>query len=253
MNTQGTHQKMLRLLSFHPQLEFEWPDRGSANDDQGRIVIEFGLIIRYEDNFRMAVVSPFKVFRVPALTESDSEVFTTFHHALARAVEMCRPPMMKRWEEVIRERSFKTAEAAVITCPSFHAVLSNTPVELITPEHTYILCGRSFWIVESQELTAKDWLPFFKEFSRREQLSLPRLNPVEYFHHKVSVYERGHISEGVRREVWRRDRGKCIRCGGQVRLEFDHIIPVSKGGSNTTRNIQLLCESCNRAKGANIS
>ncbi|MCD6311840.1 MAG: HNH endonuclease, partial [Elusimicrobia bacterium] len=29
-------------------------------------------------------------------------------------------------------------------------------------------------------------------------------------------------------------------------------IPVSKGGSNTVRNIELLCESCNRKKNARI-
>jgi len=52
----------------------------------------------------------------------------------------------------------------------------------------------------------------------------------------------------VKREVWRRDEGKCSNCGSQIKLEYDHIIPVSKGGSNTARNIQLLCEACNRAK-----
>jgi 5-methylcytosine-specific restriction endonuclease McrA len=36
------------------------------------------------------------------------------------------------------------------------------------------------------------------------------------------------------------------------RLEFDHIIPVSKGGSNTARNLELRCETCNRKKGATI-
>lgn len=61
-----------------------------------------------------------------------------------------------------------------------------------------------------------------------------------------------HISSEVKREIWRRDQGKCVKCGSQRRLEYDHIIPVSKGGSNTARNIQLLCEECNRKKSNNI-
>jgi hypothetical protein len=47
------------------------------------------------------------------------------------------------------------------------------------------------------------------------------------------------IPQAVRREVWRRDQGRCVECGSQERLEYDHIIPVSKGGSNTARNVQL--------------
>lgn len=60
------------------------------------------------------------------------------------------------------------------------------------------------------------------------------------------------IPEEVRHEVWRRNEGKCAKCGSQENLEFDHIIPVSKGGSNTARNIELLCERCNREKRDNI-
>lgn len=60
------------------------------------------------------------------------------------------------------------------------------------------------------------------------------------------------ISDGVKIFVWQRDGGKCVKCGGHEKLEYDHVIPVSKGGSNTERNIQLLCEKCNRAKSNNI-
>jgi hypothetical protein len=60
------------------------------------------------------------------------------------------------------------------------------------------------------------------------------------------------IPEDVRTYIWRRDEGKCVQCGSRENLEFDHIIPHSKGGSNSARNIQLLCEPCNRAKSANI-
>lgn len=37
-----------------------------------------------------------------------------------------------------------------------------------------------------------------------------------------------------------------------MNLEYDHIVPVSRGGSNTARNVELLCEVCNRSKGDRI-
>ena len=64
--------------------------------------------------------------------------------------------------------------------------------------------------------------------------------------------ERERIPEELRIAVWRRDSGKCARCGSRERLEYDHIVPLVKGGSNTVRNIELLCEKCNREKSANI-
>ena len=60
------------------------------------------------------------------------------------------------------------------------------------------------------------------------------------------------ISQEVKDKVWNRDGGKCVDCGSNENLEFDHIIPHSKGGANTYRNIQLLCEPCNRSKSAKI-
>src|SRR5437016_14672962 len=61
------------------------------------------------------------------------------------------------------------------------------------------------------------------------------------------------ISDEVRMFVWQRDGGRCVRCGAREKLEFDHIIPLADGGSSTERNIQLLCEPCNRSKGRSVS
>lgn len=63
---------------------------------------------------------------------------------------------------------------------------------------------------------------------------------------------RNPIPQEVKDVVWNRDSGRCVLCGSNEKLEFDHIIPFSKGGSDTARNIQLLCENCNRTKSDNI-
>lgn len=63
---------------------------------------------------------------------------------------------------------------------------------------------------------------------------------------------REKIPQDVLDSVWNRDGGKCVICGSQEKIEFDHILPFSKGGTNTYRNIQILCEKCNRAKSNKI-
>ena len=61
------------------------------------------------------------------------------------------------------------------------------------------------------------------------------------------------IPEWVRAAVWRRDQGRCVVCLATSDLEFDHIIPRSKGGASTTRNVQVLCTRCNQKKSAQVA
>jgi 5-methylcytosine-specific restriction endonuclease McrA len=42
---------------------------------------------------------------------------------------------------------------------------------------------------------------------------------------------------------------KCACCGKRRKLTIDHVIPISKGGTNYIENIQPLCGSCNSSKG----
>ena len=60
------------------------------------------------------------------------------------------------------------------------------------------------------------------------------------------------IPQDVMDKVWNRDKGKCVQCGNQEHLEFDHIIPFSKGGATTYRNLQILCKKCNIEKSNKI-
>lgn len=57
-----------------------------------------------------------------------------------------------------------------------------------------------------------------------------------------------YIPYEIRSRVWLRDGRRCKRCGATSQLEFDHVIPISKGGSSTENNIEVLCRKCNREK-----
>lgn len=60
------------------------------------------------------------------------------------------------------------------------------------------------------------------------------------------------ISGRTRVNVLERDEYTCQMCGAKVedgvKLHIDHIIPVSKGGTNEIDNLQVLCHKCNLAK-----
>jgi len=61
-----------------------------------------------------------------------------------------------------------------------------------------------------------------------------------------------NIPPEVKINVWNRDEGRCVYCGTEEYLEFDHVTPISKGGTNTEENIQLLCRRCHAKKGVGM-
>jgi hypothetical protein len=95
---------------------------------------------------------------------------------------------------------------------------------------------------------------------------VPNLKPVNLHGHEPLIDLSAHpgipapVGQRVRRSVPQdvkiavsvRDGGRCRHCGSTDQLHFDHVIPVSRGGTNTAANVQLLCGSCNRAKAAKL-
>jgi 5-methylcytosine-specific restriction endonuclease McrA len=90
-------------------------------------------------------------------------------------------------------------------------------------------------LVVERELRARRKLERAHAVLRRERAAEPRREP---------------IPRELRLAVWQRDRGRCVECGGDFELQFDHVIPFSMGGATTAENLQLLCATCNREKGA---
>ena len=61
------------------------------------------------------------------------------------------------------------------------------------------------------------------------------------------------IPSSVKREVWKRDQGKCVLCGENKNLHFDHDPPFSRGGTSLlVDNVRLLCAKCNLRKSDKI-
>ena len=82
----------------------------------------------------------------------------------------------------------------------------------------------------------------------------------KYFAHKHiefgSYIKRRSFTRKERQYIFQRDNYTCQICGyispqGWF-LEIDHIHPFRYGGSNRPDNLQTLCETCNRRKGAKI-
>lgn len=78
----------------------------------------------------------------------------------------------------------------------------------------------------------------------------------------LSLYEIGKVNSALEKELRdqafaksknRKGEYQCARCGvtdrSRVFFQVDHIIPMNQGGKSTPENLQILCRTCNGAKG----
>jgi 5-methylcytosine-specific restriction endonuclease McrA len=277
------------LIRAHVSVSYDWATYCFGSDSEARggltlsVVATFGVLnkslLRLE-----SVTKSFDTVTVIPSTE-DKLVFERFKAALRKAEERCRPPQslktpartgfrgalqrwlepqevnstIRTWAEGIDFPEFRSAESDVVNTGSFQTQVTDTPMFTTCLDDNdcetfkYVLFRHFVWKC-SLRISNEGCEAFLREFFRRELLGeMDRLDHSDFFAELQSqTAQRERIPESVKHQVWRRDQGKCVMCGSNERLEFDHIIPVSKGGSCTSRNLQLLCEPCNRQKTAFI-
>lgn len=70
-------------------------------------------------------------------------------------------------------------------------------------------------------------------------------------HPPVDARPPAHEWRELRGVVFERDDYTCQYCGERGgKLECDHVVPVSRGGSNELENLATACKKCNRSKRA---
>lgn len=64
---------------------------------------------------------------------------------------------------------------------------------------------------------------------------------------EFAVLRRKHIAQLLENAGY-----KCQECENRENLTVDHIVPITRGGTNDVSNFQILCRSCNASKGNNL-
>ena len=172
-------------------------------------------------------------------------------------------PVTSVWFDVA---SFQTK----VNSPESTGYPTQKPLELLTRiikassnEGDLVLdpfCGCATTCVAAQQLNRK-WIGIDIE-EQAVHLLLERLGDdaglFKDFVHTFDFPERTDLpiespsKPDLKQAMFEEQGGKCNACENEMRIvdfHIDHIIPVSKGGSDTRENYQLLCGNCNMIKG----
>ena len=79
---------------------------------------------------------------------------------------------------------------------------------------------------------------------------IPVIKPKKYYKKGKSAYDDAEYRRN--RKLIRQQQKYCVWCGtagtSQNKLQVDHIIPISRGGSHHISNLRILCQNCHKKR-----
>ncbi len=101
---------------------------------------------------------------------------------------------------------------------------------------------------------ANNWRKENKDRLKKMNSSWQKRNPAKVValsqrHRSLKMNAQGSYTAKEWLELVELHDGKCVACGVKGKLTVDHVVPLSKGGTNFIDNLQPLCSKCNSSKG----
>ena len=112
------------------------------------------------------------------------------------------------------------------------------------------------WLAPSVKSRADNVINFIKKYKKLLNIAQIEIEKVSFDTAQMSSeielygvdYQQGPLYQNKLRDfIFSRSNGKCSYCGKQAQ-EIDHIVPRSKGGTDSVNNLTATCRSCNEKK-----
>jgi 5-methylcytosine-specific restriction endonuclease McrA len=222
-----------------------------------------GYLSQEEDSTIRWLMQELQLTQVAAHIQPELDYFLRLRHIREGRLPTIKPSIVLPADELCyleTPATYQKANKSSVTIVPGRLVLTNKKILFIAPsgggeiplnkvlnvnEHPSGIflelsrkANNGFYTVPHPQITAESILAVIRMASRQ----------------LIAAGERDtrHIPQHIKMEVWQRDQGRCTQCHASEYLEFDHIIPHSKGGATSVGNLQLLCRRCNLAKSDNL-
>ncbi len=113
------------------------------------------------------------------------------------------------------------------------------------------------WLAPSVKSRADNIINIVNKFAKLIPLTDAAIEKVSFDTSKITAnkklygaqYQNGTLKDTkLRKYIFKKYDNQCGYCGSKDNLEIEHIVPKSKGGTNSVKNITLSCRKCNELK-----